>query len=685
MMVNLYPLKPSFSSILVSLFIIMQLPTTAVAATKYSGNRYNTTDNQPAIINGTDTGNVTEDVDPDGDNLLETSGKLNVTDSDAGESAFVAGTRSGKYGSLASIDAAGNWHYTASNTHMAIQNLATGQTLTETFTARTVDSTTHTVRITIRGADEANQPAVISGTSTGDVNEDVDPDGDNLLEVTGKLNVTDSDAGEAAFVAETRNGNYGSLTIDAAGYWRYAASNTQTAVQNLATGQTLADTFTVSTVDSTSHTVRITIRGTDEANQPAVISGTSTGDVNEDVDPDGDNLLEVTGKLNVTDSDAGEAAFVAETRNGNYGSLTIDAAGYWRYAASNTQTAVQNLATGQTLTDTFTISTVDSTSHTVRITIRGADEGNQPAVISGTSTGNVTKDVDPDGDNLLETSGKLNVTDSDAGEAAFVTGTRSGKYGSLAAIDAAGNWHYTASNTHTAIQNLATGQTLTETFTARTVDGTTHTVSITIRGADEGNQPAVISGTSTGSVTEDVDPDSDNLLEVSGKLNVTDSNAGEDNFVAGSRNGDYGSLMIDTAGNWSYAASNTQAAIQNLADGQTVSDSLVVNSVDGTEHTVVIAIRGADEASTTAEVTLSWTAPAEREDNSALSLSAIAGYRIYYGASQGQYSDNVTINDSSATDYTFADLPAGTYYFVVTTIDTDGLESQYSDPVSLSL
>ena len=88
-------------------------------------------------------------------------------------------------------------------------------------------------------------------------------------------------------------------------------------------------------------------------------------------------------------------------------------------------------------------------------------------------------------------------------------------------------------------------------------------------------------------------------------------------------------------------------------------------------------------SSTPAEITLSWVAPAKREDNSALSLSAIAGYKVYYGTTQGQYTDSTTINDGTAADYTFTGLPAGTYYFVVTTIDTEGRESQYSSVVTI--
>lgn len=80
---------------------------------------------------------------------------------------------------------------------------------------------------------------------------------------------------------------------------------------------------------------------------------------------------------------------------------------------------------------------------------------------------------------------------------------------------------------------------------------------------------------------------------------------------------------------------------------------------------------------------LSWVAPAEREDNSALSLSAIAGYKVYYGTTQGQYPNSVTVNDGTATGYTFNDLPVGTYYLVVTTIDTEGRESLYSSEVTI--
>ena len=190
---------------------------------------------------------------------------------------------------------------------------------------------------------------------------------------------------------------------------------------------------------------------------------------------------------------------------------------------------------------------------------------------------------------------------------------------------------------------------------------------------------------SSGSVTEDVDPNNNGLLEVGAKLNITDADAGEAAFIAKTTNGNYGSLFIDTTGNWNYAADNTQAVIQNLASGTTLTDNISVSSIDGTTRTISISIFGADENTTAANVTLSWVAPAAREDESALSLTAIAGYKIYYGTTPGQYPNSTTINDGSATGYTFNNLSSATYYFVVTTIDVDGRESQYSAEITINI
>ncbi len=423
----------------------------------------------------------------------------------------------------------------------------------------------------------------------------------------------------------------------------------------------------------------------DGINHAAKINGVDSGSVIEDVDPDNDNLLEVSGKLNIKDSDAGEEAFIAKTVNGDYGTFDIDTAGNWNYAAGNQQSAIQNLASNARLTENLTVSSVDGTTHSIEITIIGIIDSdintNNAAVITGVDSGSVTEDLDGNNDGLLGASGKLNITDSNAGEAAFIIATMNGNYGYLD-IDINGNWFYGAFNNLPAVQNLDAGRTLTDNLIISSVDGTTHNIMITIHGVDDVNQPAIISGTDSASVTEDVIPFVNGLLEVGGALNITDSDAGEAAFIVNTHNsnhGNYGQLVITAEGNWWYYADNNQTAIQNLATGATLTDSLTVSSVDGTTHTIVITITGVNETNNnTATVSLSWVAPSEREDNQPISLSEINGYKVYYGTTPGQYPNKVTINDGTAVGHTFTNFPKGTHYFVVTTLDTAGRESQYS-------
>jgi len=83
-------------------------------------------------------------------------------------------------------------------------------------------------------------------------------------------------------------------------------------------------------------------------------------------------------------------------------------------------------------------------------------------------------------------------------------------------------------------------------------------------------------------------------------------------------------------------------------------------------------------------VALSWTAPVEREDGTPISMSEIAGYRVYYGTSEGNYPNKLDIADSYNMQATLSNLVSGTYYIVVTVYDMDGRESAYSQVVTAS-
>jgi VCBS repeat-containing protein len=102
-----------------------------------------------------------------------------------------------------------------------------------------------------------------------------------------------------------------------------------------------------------------------------------SGSVTEDTGIAG-GLIGATGSLTVSDVDVGETSFQAQTVNGSYGDLVIDAAGNWIYSANNSQAAIQQLDSGEALLDTLTIRSLDGTTHDVTITINGAEDS--PAV-----------------------------------------------------------------------------------------------------------------------------------------------------------------------------------------------------------------------------------------------------------------------------------------------------------------
>ncbi|MBV7439759.1 VCBS domain-containing protein, partial [Aeromonas sp. sif2416] len=125
------------------------------------------------------------------------------------------------------------------------------------------------------------------------------------------------------------------------------------------------------------------------------------------------------------------------------------------------------------------------------------------------------------------------------------------------------------------------------------LDGTSHTVTITITGVNDG---AVIVGDGSGAVTEDLNVVSGNLTET-GSLSVTDvDGADEAEFKPGlgapSANA-LGSLTIDAAGKWNYEVANDK--VQYLGAGETKVETFVVESLDGTSHTVTITITGVND------------------------------------------------------------------------------------------
>ncbi|HAS6349374.1 TPA: hypothetical protein I7241_15680, partial [Vibrio vulnificus] len=115
----------------------------------------------------------------------------------------------------------------------------------------------------------------------------------------------------------------------------------------------------------------------DAVNDKATITGVTTGSVLEE---DGNVVLTSTGKLAIKDVDgASEERFNPDnvlSAPGNKGSLAITADGNWTYHLDNSK--IESLAVvngqGQTLTETFTVYSVDGTPQQITVTVIGTND-----------------------------------------------------------------------------------------------------------------------------------------------------------------------------------------------------------------------------------------------------------------------------------------------------------------------
>ena len=539
--------------------------------------------NDVPVITGTATGSVTEDVNLSGNNL-STSGALGITDVDQGQSNFTiqASTPgSNGYGTFA-LAADGHWTYTADDHQTAIQQLGASESITDSFTAVSSDGTaSQLVTVTIHGT---NDVPVIGGVSTGDVTEDTAVVSGHIS-TSGALSITDVDQGQSTFTAQpSAAGTYGNFTLDAAGNWTYTADDSQTAIQQLGASDSITDSFLAASSDGTaSQLVTVTIHGTNDA---AVISGDISGDASEAGGvANGTPGTLALGTLTDTDIDNPPNTFESDSGAGNssYGTWSINASGHWSYAVADDNSAVQALNVGDTLSDSFTVRTIDGTTQSVTVTIHGT---NDAAVISGDISGEATE-AGGVANGTAGTTATGTLTDTDVDNAAntfqVVASPTAGDsgYGNYT-VDASGHWSYAVADGNSVVQALNVGDTLSDTFTIQTADGTAQVVTITIDGA---NDAAVISGDISGDATE-----AGGLANgtpgttATGALTDTDVDNAANTFQAAVDNGDsgYGSYTVDASGNWVYTVADDNSAVQALNVGDTLSDSFTVHTVDGT-------------------------------------------------------------------------------------------------------
>ncbi|SFM36874.1 VCBS domain-containing protein, partial [Shimia aestuarii] len=231
---------------------------------------------------------------------------------------------------------------------------------------------------------------------------------------------------------------------------------------------------------------------------------------------------------------------------------------------------------------------------------------NDSAVISGDTDATLAE-------NTPAVSGNLDHADPDSADPddlfqPVTTATASDQgYGTFT-VSAAGLWTYLLDNTNPLVDALSPGETLTDSFTVLTGDGTPQIVTITITGTNDAPRITSSSDDASGSVTEGSETTS-----TSGNLSAYDPDNGSSVTWTGSAAGLYGAFVIAANGDWKYSLDNTLA--DSLPGGAVVTETFTVTVTDNygatAEQDVVITVFGTNDAPILASEVIVQVAPGD--------------------------------------------------------------------------
>jgi len=374
-------------------------------------NDTGTADEDSVLDVAADAGVLTNDSDPDGDDLVVSEVNGNTTNLGSP----VAGSNGGQF----TLNADGSYSFDPAGD---FETLNPGETATT--------SIEYTVDDGNGGKDTAILTVTVTGKTDGEPglsivdNNGVEPGVNSIAEdagspVTGEFSVTAPDGlteitinGQRVTTAQLEglssdpvsiSGDKGSLTLtgfdSATGTVTYEYQQSGLSQDHSAGDNSITDSFAVTVTDNKGSTTApqdLTILITDTAPEAEsdqnrieegatvaavgnVIGGSdaSAGDVADSQGADGATVTRIASD-NVPASTAANTGGVLEI-DGEYGTLTINPDGSYSYALDNSNLAVQGLAENETLNEVFSYTLTDGDGDTddatLTLTINGADDG----------------------------------------------------------------------------------------------------------------------------------------------------------------------------------------------------------------------------------------------------------------------------------------------------------------------
>jgi len=295
-------------------------------------------------------------------------------------------------------------------------------------------------------------------------------------------------------------GQYGTLYVNSA-TGTYAFAPDSRAINALTA--TTTEGFVVRVSDglfAADQTLTVTINGVNDA---AIISGTASGAVVEagDAANAAAGTGRATGTLTDTDVDNASNTFTPvsspQASAGGYGVFTMTADGVWTYVLTDATGAVKALDVGGTLTDSFTVATIDGTPKVVTIIIHGAND--KPIahadVLASPHQGqaNVSQDASL---KIAASTLLANDTDPDTGDHLAVVSVSETSAGG-AAVSLSGTDIIYDPTSAAVLHALGAGQIFTDSFTYTIDDshGATASATVTLVIAGVNDAPVIVSET----------------------------------------------------------------------------------------------------------------------------------------------------------------------------------------------
>ncbi|CDT25093.1 Putative RTX toxin, VCBS repeat protein (fragment) [Vibrio coralliirubri] len=501
-----------------------------------------------------------------------------------------------------STDGHNKWSYSADNSHTEIQQLSSGDSLTDTVTLITADGTRIPLTAKIQGTDDhvmIDTPDALTA-SLGTAVED------KVTTISGTLLAHDADSKDSVtFAAGDNPGTYGTLHVDANGQWHYDLDHAKANL--LQQGEIKAEGFDITAISTDGSTatkhIEVFVQGSSDS---ATISVTSNPDVHED--QSGSSVEVISGKLTALDPDHDQSAFSLDVgkrhdpfNSGVHGGLHISKDGSWTYTVNNSQ--IQNLAAGQVEHVQYNVHTVGGDSHVIDIKVVGT---NDAPTISATTLAHGTEDT-----HYQMQASQFGFTDIDTGDTLHsiaitdLPPATQGKFVLDGHDVTAGQQILTADISK--LQFVPTQDFNGDVQFKFTVnDGHENSLEATnTLHIDPVADAATIAGVDTGGVTEDNFYGMQALI-AKGQLTISDADTGEDKFdpmVHAQNNAGIGydtklggHVLLSEDGSWQYNMNNFSPAVQKLAEGETAIDTVTIHSVDGTSHEIQITITGTNDA-----------------------------------------------------------------------------------------